>query len=86
MSEAWYVLIIVAAALCVFLVLRARRSAEKTRRDNLVESSTDSRDYVQERETNRMSNMSESDQAWQAASLKRNSDNQAREQSTAKKP
>jgi membrane protein implicated in regulation of membrane protease activity len=86
MSETWYVLIIVAAALGVFLVLRARRSAEQTHRDNLAESGTDSRDYAQERETNRMNNMSESDQAWQAASLKRNSDNQARQQSTAKKP
>jgi membrane protein implicated in regulation of membrane protease activity len=86
MSETWYVLIIVAAALGVFLVLRARRSAEQTHRDNLTESGTDTRDYAQERETNRMNNMSESDQAWQAASLKRNSDNQARQQSTAKKP
>jgi membrane protein implicated in regulation of membrane protease activity len=86
MSETWYVLIVVAAVVAVVLVLRARRSTEQTRRDNLAESGADTRDYAQERETNRMSNMSESDLAWQAASLKRNSDNQAREQSTAKKP
>jgi len=85
MSDLWYVLILVAVAVVGFRVLRARRTAEKTRRDTLAESDTASRDYAQERETNRVSHMSESDQEWQAASLQRNRDNQARDQAPAEK-
>jgi membrane protein implicated in regulation of membrane protease activity len=80
MSDLWYVLIIVAAAVVVFLVLRARRTAERTRHTTLAGSDDGSRNYAQERETDRMSHMSDSDQAWQAASLQRNRDNQARKQ------
>ena len=86
MSEIWYVLMIIAAATAVVLVLRARRSAAQTRRDSLAESDTGSRDYAQERETNRMSKMSNAEQAWQAASLQRHRDNQARDQSKAEQP
>ncbi len=86
MSELWYLLIIIAAAATIVLVLRARRSSEQTRRENLAENDSGSRDYAQEREASRVSNMSESDQAWQAASLQRHRENKAREQSAAEKP
>ena len=38
------------------------------------------RDFTEERETGRVGNLSEEDQAWEAASLKRNRDAQARDQ------
>lgn len=80
MSDTLYVLIIAVAAVAFYFMMRTRRTANRTRQDALLESDTGPRDYEQERETNRMSNMSESDQAWQAASLQRNRDNQARDQ------
>jgi hypothetical protein len=85
MSDLWYVLILVAVAVVGFRVLRTRRTAEQTRQDSVTESGTASRDYAQERETNRVSHMSESDQTWQAASLQRNRDNQARDKAPAEK-
>jgi hypothetical protein len=38
------------------------------------------RDYVQEREDDRLAQMSEADQAWGAASLQRDRDQRARDQ------
>jgi len=38
------------------------------------------RDFTQERETGRVGNFSEEDQAWEAASLKRNREAQVRDQ------
>ncbi len=86
MSETWYVLIIVVAVAAAFLALRARRSAEQDRRSRLAESNPGSRDDALQREIDRTRNMSDSDQVWQAASLQRHRDNQARKQSEAEKP
>jgi hypothetical protein len=86
MSDTWYLLVIAVAAVAIYFMLRSRRTADHARRDALLESDAGPRDYDQERETNRMSHMSESDKAWQEASLQRHRDNQARDQTPPATP
>lgn len=75
-SWLWILLIVVIAAIAVMAYMRMRTSQAQSRQSALEsESATNtSRDYSQEREDLRSSNLSEEDRAWETASLQRERD------------
>jgi hypothetical protein len=83
MSGWVYVLVIVVLAAVGVLYLRSRRSGNGGRIGRIVDrqdSGQPPRDYAREREADRVSHMSEEDRTWEAASLQKNREAQAREQ------
>ncbi len=68
MSNWWIVLIVVLLAAAGFLYLRSRRE----RHEDVVVGVASDRDYEQEREASRVTQMSTEDRAWEAASLQKN--------------
>jgi len=79
MSDWWIFLVIagvVAIAVVYFVTQRHRSNTHRDDRGVVP----DTRDYVQERETNRLGNMSAEDQAWQAASLSKDRTTRERDQ------
>ena len=85
MSEWWSVIAVAALAAAVFWVLRSRRGGtggtrwSRGDRDDRPADAPGRRDYAREREDARLAHMSEEDRTWQAASLQRNRDAQARD-------
>ena len=66
--DIWWIvgiLFVLAAIVVVSVVLRNSRQGASVEQ----QTSTTERDFVEERETSRLGNMSEEDQAWQRASL-----------------
>ncbi len=81
MSNWWYVLVIVVlAALGILYYLRYRRSSAGGAPLNRRDTVRPNRDFAQERETSRTGHMSEEDRAWEADSIERNREEQARRQ------
>lgn len=71
MSTWWYViLILVLVALGLFYV-RYRRNSARNHNNDRVDSTLPSRDFAQERQTDRVSHMSDEDRTWEADSLAR---------------
>jgi flagellar biosynthesis/type III secretory pathway M-ring protein FliF/YscJ len=72
----WVVLIVVIAAIAVTTLMRMRTTQAQGRQSALEsESATNTaRDYSQEREDLRSSNLSAEDRAWETASLQRERD------------
>ena len=65
-------LLLVAAVLVIAFVMergRRRRAAEETRQATLVAAQP--RDYVADRESSRLAQMSEEDRAWEQESLRK---------------
>jgi hypothetical protein len=79
--DAWWFLaaivpIAVIGVLCV--VLRSRGSRQDRTEGRDAASTTTERDFVSERETSRLGNMSAEDRAWQSASLEKERVNRER--------
>ncbi len=68
MSNWLIVLIIVVLAAAAVVYLRSRRQ----RHEDVVVGAASDRDYEQEREDSRVTQMSTEDRAWEAASLQKN--------------
>jgi membrane protein implicated in regulation of membrane protease activity len=71
--EFWWIVLVVfilAAIAVLYAVLRGRSQHPS------VEDTSSARDFVAERETSRMGNLSAEDQAWQVASQERDRANQ----------
>jgi hypothetical protein len=78
MSNWWYVLAIVVVAAAVLLFLRYRGRSRSDEGPLAPPAGIGpNRNYAQEREEARVGRMSEDDQAWEAASLDRNREEQA---------
>jgi hypothetical protein len=79
MSDWWYVLVIAAiAALGIFYYLRSRRMSAGRSPFDRGDVVRPDRDFAEERETSRTSQMSDEDRTWEADSLERNREAQAR--------
>ena len=78
MTEWWYVIAVVALVAAGVVVLRGRRGAAGGR-DVPQGGARAPGDFVRDREDARLAHMSEEDRAWQAASLRRDRDAQARD-------
>jgi flagellar basal body-associated protein FliL len=70
----WIILIVVIVAVAVMAYMRMRRTQAQGQQLDLGNDPTTSRDYSQEREDLRSSNLSEEDRAWETASLQRERD------------
>ncbi len=73
MSNLWY-LVLVIVIVAVLLYYSRYRTKTNERQNAVRDKSGPPRDYVEEREVNRVSRLSEEDRAWEAASLKKNQD------------
>lgn len=62
------------------LIKRMTDGARSRGRQEPTAANPPPRDFTEERESDRVGNLSEEDQAWEAASRKRNRDTQARDQ------
>lgn len=71
MSNLWYLLLVI-VILAVILYYGRYRTKKNERQNAVRDNPGPPRDYAQEREANRVSRLSEEDQAWEAASLKKN--------------
>lgn len=71
----WFILLAVIAVAAVLVVLRMRGGRVTPAAPN-----DPARDYTGERETGRLADMSDEDRAWEAASLQRNRESEARDQ------
>jgi hypothetical protein len=69
MSDWWWYALVLVVILAVALVVYARARRAGT---PVSQGDDSSRDYREERETNRTSGMSDEDREWEAASLERN--------------
>jgi hypothetical protein len=81
MSGWWFVLAIVVLAVAGILYLRARKNSDSGRSDIRPQSAVPDRDFTQEREADRVSQMSEEDRTWEAASLQSSQEARERDQS-----
>jgi hypothetical protein len=70
MDNSWIVIIVAVAAIAYFLYDRQRRSARDVAKGKPGPSGTG--DFTADRETTRLSGMSEEDRAWEQASLSKN--------------
>jgi hypothetical protein len=74
MSTSWLLIIVLVAAGVLYATYR-RNFRDVAKAPPLVDPAT--RNYSQERETARLSHLSEEDRAWESASLQRHQANQA---------
>lgn len=72
MSTWWYVIVILALVALGLFYLRYRRNRAGIRNGDRLDSTLPARDFTQERETDRVDNMSAEDRTWEADSLARN--------------
>ena len=80
MADWWLVLVLVAiAALCAVYVLYRRQRGRGGAEDQ-QSAGLPPRDYTQEREDTRLTNMSDEDRAWQSASLEKDRATKDRDQ------
>ena len=83
MADWWYVIAIAGIALAGIRYMRSR-TAGNGRSGSARQASTPAdRDYKQEREDDRHAHMSDEDRAWEAASLQRNRELRARDDTPA---
>ncbi len=75
--EAWWIVLAILVLVAIGVIYLVRRRPSGMERGGAT-SSTGDRDYVGERETSRIGDMSAEDQAWQAASLEKDRANQER--------
>ena len=73
MSNLWYLALVI-VIVAVILYYSRYRTKQHERQNAARDSSGPPRDYAEEREVDRVSRLSEEDQAWEAASLKKNQD------------
>lgn len=67
--EDWWIVLVVLILAALGIVYALRRSRQRT--VPVDDVSTTPRDFIQERETARMGNLSEEERDWQAASIER---------------
>lgn len=79
MMSIWvWLIVILVAAVGAMIWMRMRRSQAQSQQSSLESETGNPRDYTQEREVLRSSNLSAEDRAWEAASLQRERDSQAK--------
>ncbi|HYJ13672.1 MAG TPA: hypothetical protein VEW66_08775 [Thermomicrobiales bacterium] len=74
----WYALIIALVVVGVMVFMRMRRNQAHGQHPDLGSDDSIPRDYSQEREDLRSSNLSAEDQAWETASLQRERDSRTK--------
>ena len=85
MSDWWTVIAVVALAAVGIQYVRSRRSGNgRSGADRGSDAGAPS-DYRQDREDARRANMSETDRAWEAASLQRNQEAQERDDNVSER-
>jgi hypothetical protein len=71
MATGWYVIVVVILAAAALFYVRGRGKRFGPSQASPPDGTSASSDFVQDRETSRLSHMSADDRAWEAASLER---------------